>query len=183
MAEVISLAVRLYGRTIGLLTRLPTDQTLFTFDEAYVDDPERPTLSLSFKDSYGALITQQRATQTRLLPFFSNLLPEDPLRSYLAQRAGVNPVREFFLIRALGRDLPGAVEIVADDSDAATLDDALDSTQAADSEGRALRFSMAGVQLKFSAVQRAKGGLTIPTDGVGGSWIVNRSSCRRTPPF
>ena len=34
-----------------------------------------------------------------------------------------------------------------------------------------LRFSLAGVQLKFSAVMDASGGLTIPVHGIGGSWI------------
>jgi serine/threonine-protein kinase HipA len=37
---------------------------------------------------------------------------------------------------------------------------------------RGLRFSLAGVQLKFSAVMEASGGLTIPAEGMGGSWIV-----------
>src|SRR5438105_10451692 len=36
----------------------------------------------------------------------------------------------------------------------------------------ALRFSLAGVQLKFSAVMEASGGLTIPAGGMGGSWVV-----------
>src|SRR5690606_36431532 len=42
----------------------------------------------------------------------------------------------------------------------------------------ALRFSLAGVQLKFSAFQNAGkgGGLTIPAEGVGGSWIVKLPS-------
>ncbi|SDN56309.1 hypothetical protein [Vreelandella arcis] len=38
----------------------------------------------------------------------------------------------------------------------------------------ALRFSLAGVQLKFSVVLVPSGGLTIPASGVGGSWIVLR---------
>lgn len=42
----------------------------------------------------------------------------------------------------------------------------------------ALRFSLAGVQLKFSAVNEASGGLTIPAKGVGGSWIVKLPSQR-----
>ena len=42
----------------------------------------------------------------------------------------------------------------------------------------ALRFSLAGVQLKFSAVMEASGGLTIPADGMGGSWIVKLPSAR-----
>ena len=39
-----------------------------------------------------------------------------------------------------------------------------------------LRFSLAGVQLKFSGVMEATGGLTIPAEGVGGSWIVKLPS-------
>jgi serine/threonine-protein kinase HipA len=42
----------------------------------------------------------------------------------------------------------------------------------------ALRFSLAGVQLKFSAVMEASGGLSIPADGIGGSWIVKMPSAR-----
>jgi serine/threonine-protein kinase HipA len=178
MAEVVSLDVRLHGSTIGLITRLPNDQNIFTFDSAYVDDTERAVLSLSFKDSYGTLIADHRPTQTRLLPFFSNLLPEDPLRSYLAGRARVKPEREFFLIWALGADLPGALEIVAHNGDPAPGDEEPTQLKTADSANGALRFSLAGVQLKFSAVQRAKGGLTIPTDGAGGSWIVKLPSER-----
>ena len=41
-----------------------------------------------------------------------------------------------------------------------------------------MRFSLAGVQLKFSAVQHANGGLTIPAIGKGGSWIVKLPSSR-----
>jgi serine/threonine-protein kinase HipA len=41
-----------------------------------------------------------------------------------------------------------------------------------------LRFSLAGVQLKFSAVMEASGGLTIPAGGMGGSWIVKLPSYR-----
>ena len=178
MADVASLDVRLHGRTVGLITRLPNDQNIFTFDSAYVEDTERATLSLSFKDSYGALIANHRPTQTRLLPFFSNLLPEDPLRTYLAKRAHVNPEREFFLINALGRDLPGALEIVAHEGDLASIDEEASRRQMGTREDQALRFSLAGVQLKFSAVQRAKGGLTIPADGIGGSWIVKLPSDR-----
>ena len=44
--------------------------------------------------------------------------------------------------------------------------------------GTALRFSLAGVQLKFSAVMEASGGLTVPADGMGGSWIVKLPSAR-----
>ena len=39
-----------------------------------------------------------------------------------------------------------------------------------------MRFSLAGVQLKFSAITEATGGLTIPADGMDGSWIVKLPS-------
>ncbi len=42
----------------------------------------------------------------------------------------------------------------------------------------ALRFSLAGVQLKFSAISEASGCLTIPAKGMGGSWIVKLPSTR-----
>ena len=39
-----------------------------------------------------------------------------------------------------------------------------------------LRFSLAGIQLKFSAIIEGRGGLTIPARGMGGSWIVKLPS-------
>ena len=57
---------------------------------------------LGFKDALGGLLTSFKPTQTKLTPFFSNLLPEETMRHYLAERAGVNPAREFFLLWVLG---------------------------------------------------------------------------------
>lgn len=168
--DLAILEVRLHGRSIGTLTNLPGDRILFAFDEAYVADPNRAILSLSFRDAFGALITNVPPTQTRLPPFFANLLPEGALRDYLAARAGVNRVRDFFLLAVLGRDLPGALEIL---HSAGGLSG--EATDAPDSQD-ALRFSLAGVQLKFSAIQQATGGLTIPAEGIGGSWIVKLPS-------
>jgi len=173
------LDIFLGDRKVGAITGLGGDRTVFTFDDAYADDPGRPTLSLSFRDAMGDLIRDQKRTQTRLSPFFSNLLPEGPLRDYLAERAGVNVVREFYLLWALGRDLPGAIVARGPDGEepaSGSQDDA-----PATGEGAAeapLRFSLAGVQLKFSALEKAQGGLTVPATGVGGSWIVKLPSTR-----
>jgi serine/threonine-protein kinase HipA len=177
MPDVSILDVRLDGRSIGTLTRLPGDKVLFAFDEAYIADARRPTLSLSFKDALGGLITDIAPTQTRLAPFFSNLLPEGAMRDYLAARAGVNPVREFPLIWTLGHDLPGALTIVPFGRDSLPpSDDDLPEVSGGMEGDDILRFSLAGVQLKFSAVREASGGLTIPAEGVGGSWIVKLPS-------
>jgi serine/threonine-protein kinase HipA len=177
MPDLSVLDVRLYDRSIGALTRLPGDKALFAFDEAYIADAERPTLSLSFKDAFGGLIADVAPTQTRLPPFFSNLLPEGSMRDYLAARAGVNPVREFYLIWALGHDLPGALKIVPFGGvSLPPSDDDLPEAPGGMEADDILRFSLAGVQLKFSAVKEASGGLTIPAEGVGGSWIVKLPS-------
>jgi len=179
MADVSVLDVRLYDRSIGTITLLPGDRVLFAFNDDYVADAARPTLSLSYKDAFGALITDTKPTQTRLPPFFSNLLPEGAMRDYLADRASVNPAREFFLIWALGLDLPGALTIKSVDGDTlppARDDDGDYRRNDPTDEDAVLRFSLAGVQLKFSAVKQAAGGLTIPVEGIGGSWIVKLPS-------
>jgi len=176
MAEIQVLQVLLYGEPIGTLIHVGGDRTLFAFNDAYIADEDRPVLGLGFKDEFGELITTFPPTQTRVLPFFSNLLPEGHLRTYLAERAGVKPVREFFLLWALGMDLPGAITVKPVDSDA-WLPEA-DDDHNADGCENALRFSLAGLQLKFSAVLEAGGGLTIPAKGVGGSWIVKLPSSR-----
>jgi serine/threonine-protein kinase HipA len=177
-----ALSVRLYGKHIGVITRLAGDRHLFAFEQDYIDDPQRPTLSLSFKGSTGGLVTSFRPVGRRVPAFFSNLLPEGHLRDYLAKRADVNPEREFFLLAVLGADLPGAlvVEPLERDEQSSEQNDAHGDDTHHDGHGgeEPLRFSLAGVQLKFSAVMEASGGLTIPAGGLGGSWIVKLPSAR-----
>ena len=169
------LSVSLHGKQIGTLTHLGGDRILFAFDEAYIEDAERATLSLGFKDEYGVLATEFPVTQTRALPFFSNLLPEGHLRAYLAERANVNPVREFALLEALGADLPGAISIAPAGGDPVRVEDQ-PADVTAEAAAQPFGFSLAGVQLKFSALLEARGGLTIPARGLGGDWIVKLPS-------
>src|SRR5690606_4253824 len=84
-------------------------------NDAYINDPDRPTLSLSFKDTFGQLLTDFNPYRIKLMPFFSNLLPEGHMRRYLADAACVHPDREFFLLWALGCDLPGAITVTSTD--------------------------------------------------------------------
>jgi serine/threonine-protein kinase HipA len=177
-----ALSVRLHGKHIGVITRLAGDRQLFAFEQDYIDDPQRPTLSLSFKGSTGGLVTNFRPVGRRVPVFFSNLLPEGHLRDYLAKRADVDPDREFFLLAVLGADLPGAVIVAPFEGNEQSSEGhgALEDQIHDGSHGREepLRFSLAGVQLKFSAVMEASGGLTIPAGGLGGSWIVKLPSAR-----
>ena len=175
MSDVVVLDVLLYDVPIGTLTRIDGDRTLFAFNDEYISDENRPVLGLGFKDEFGELITDFRPTRASVLPFFSNLLPEGHLRTYLAGRAGVNPAREFFLLWALGRDLPGAITIQPADGEAWPPSGHVDQDDGGPHE-TTLRFSFAGVQLKFSVIAEASGGLTIPVKGDGGSWIIKLPS-------
>jgi serine/threonine-protein kinase HipA len=192
LKKLTVLAVKLHGRRIGVIQRLAGDKQLFAFEQDYVDDPERSTLSLSFKSQTGGLVTSIQPIPRRVPSFFSNLLPEGQLRTYLAEQAGVNPEREFFLLAALGADLSGAATVTPldsanddgtardgrDDRGAGGVDD--DNTDDSTTDDRrqrgVLRFSLAGVQLKFSAMMESSGGLTIPAQGLGGEWIVKLPS-------
>jgi serine/threonine-protein kinase HipA len=174
-----ALAVNLHGRRIGVINRIGGDRHLFSFEQDYIDDANRPILSLSFKGQAGGLVIPTRAVTARLPVFFSNLLPEGHLRDYLAARAGVKPQREFFLLAVLGADLPGALNVAPmDQPQQGAAHEGGDRDEEERVPKTALRFSLAGVQLKFSAVMEASGGLTIPAGGMGGSWIVKLPSAR-----
>lgn len=170
------LEVLLHDRLVGTLTRLPDDRTLFAFDSTYEADPNRPVLSLSFKTVDGVR-APTRASHVKVPSFFSNLLPEGHLREYLAKRGSINPEREFFLLWLLGQDLPGATVITP--ADGHELPPTTESAERSSTQAPAvLRFSLAGTQMKFSAVMGRDGGLTIPATGIGGSWIIKLPSPR-----
>ena len=178
--RVTALAVHLHGRRIGVITRTAGDRHAFAFEESYLADTSRPTLSLSLKSSSGGLIPATCHYSTKLPPYFSNLLPEGHLRTYLAKRAKVKPEREFYLLALLGSDLPGAVTIAPLEGAAGSGGEVPMTDLAADGVhgDPLLRFSLAGVQLKFSAIAETTGALTIPADGMGGAWIVKLPSSR-----
>lgn len=109
-----SLGVHLHGIAVGHVIRLDDGRILFEFDDQYVNDPNPPVLSQSFVKEDGGVRTPTRAAAAGLVPpFFSNLLPEGYLRTYLSRLAGVSEQREFEMLELLGRDLLGAVEVIA----------------------------------------------------------------------
>jgi serine/threonine-protein kinase HipA len=172
METAPSLQVLLHDKAVGTLTLNRNDGCEFRLLESYKHAYPRPVLGQQFLDD----LEQVHTSRTRVPPWFSNLLPEGPLRDLVAKQAGVLPGRELFLLRHLGEDLPGAVRIVADEA----LTEA-DADQGFQPDGQeapgAWHFSLAGVQLKFSA-RRGERGLTIPVSGLGGDWIVKLPDAR-----
>ncbi len=151
------------------------DLVRFSTTEAYRALRARPVLSQALEDD----LAQTWTSRVRAPAFFSNLLPEGVLRELLALRAGVNPAREFFLIAALGEDLPGNVTVrpVGTLDPTGVVNEELPAS--AVSPGEALRFSVAGLQLKFSVSER-DGGWVLPVRGAGGRWLAKLPS-RRFP--
>jgi serine/threonine-protein kinase HipA len=169
-----ALSVLLGGLPVGRLTLSDTDRSDFRLLESYKRAYPRPVLGQSFLDNPDRVWT----AGARVPPWFSNLLPEGPLRELLAEQAGVSVTREYFLLRHLGEDLPGGVRIVRDDAEVESSDDKEDRAENAEGDAAdALHFSLAGVQLKFSARRSARG-LTIPATGRGGDWIVKLPDVR-----
>ncbi|MGH1457221.1 MAG: type II toxin-antitoxin system HipA family toxin [Alphaproteobacteria bacterium] len=167
----VVLDVLLNDTLVGALTQLPGGQMVFSFDNAYFYEENRPVLSQSYYSETGELLLDPKAYNVNAPPFFSNLLPEGPLRNYLAERGEIKPSQEFKMLKLLGEDLPGAViirpskEYSGDETD----------VEVAEGQGDTqvpLRFSLAGVQLKFSGLMERSGGLTIPASGMGGDWII-----------
>lgn len=169
----VSLHVLLNDLPVGTLSRDRHDGCEFRLLESYKQAYPRPVLGQAFLDD----LDQVHRTRSKVPPWFSNLLPEGPLRDLVAERAGVAPSRELFLLRHLGEDLPGAVRIIADPSPGAPKEpDESDDAPGGDGDD-SWHFSLAGVQLKFSA-HRGERGLTIPVSGRGGDWIVKLPDAR-----
>lgn len=165
------LSVHRGAERVGEIT-IVGESVEFRLLDAYRARYPRPILGQVFEDDPDRV----HRSRVKLPPFFSNLLPEGALRDLLAKQIGVNAEREPYLLAHVGEDLPGAVRVqVEDDSDD---DQAPRPAGAHEDEGTVLKFSLAGVQLKLSAVRAAGRGLTIPAHGRGGDWIVKLPDAR-----
>ncbi len=175
MARVLDLY--LSGTPVAQLTAIPGDRSILTLSDEYLADENRRTISLGFKARSGGIAYTPRPRQTRIDPFLSNLLPEGKLREYVAQQDGVHPDREFELLRILGEDLPGGLiaRLAAADE---KPDTKIPDNEPGGGKDGPIKFSLAGVQMKLSALKDATGGLTIPASGKGGNWVVKFPSER-----
>ncbi len=161
--------VLLAGVEIGVLHQRG-DYVRFSFLPEYWNDPQRHVLGLWFEDNRGTPV----ASALRLPAWFANLLPEGRLRTYIATERGVSPDREMELLAQVGHDLPGAVQVV--DGTGADLPWPPASAPSADAgallQQGPVKFSLAGVGIKFS-MQRHGERFTLPASGAGnGQWIV-----------
>lgn len=106
-------------RPIGYLSQYG-DVLRVSFDEDYIQDPQRPTLSLSYRggDEARTQAILRAMRDVRLVrndgkwpAFFQNLLPEGHNRERLARERGCQLEDEFELLAAAGHDLMGGIEV------------------------------------------------------------------------
>jgi serine/threonine-protein kinase HipA len=164
------LDVLLGDRGIGELREEEHGKSTFRFTAEYLELPRRPVLSQSLLDDPDAI---HEGRHFALPHFFSNLLPEldGALRSLIAQQVGVKPNQEFYLLAALGEDLPGAVIVRPREPLGLPGKEPTSPQGERLTPEQQIRFSLAGVQLKFSMVRRGRV-LNYPTSGRGGDVIV-----------
>ncbi|WP_437879126.1 type II toxin-antitoxin system HipA family toxin [Sorangium sp. So ce513] len=171
------LRVLLRDVPVGMLERHRDGRIVFRFDDAYLALADRPVLG-RWSEDHLVPPPEYVGQSGRLPAFFQNYLPEEEsaLRALLARRAGVKEHQELPLLAALGGDLPGAIIVRADDTavPGAEIDEPAPSSPAGED---ALRFSLAGMQLKFSVLQQGSR-FTLPVTGQGGRWIVKLPDTR-----
>lgn len=174
MALPSSQLVLLGDMPVGRLQVDRTGAIEFRLLESYKSLFPRPVLGQVFVDEPDEVWR----SRVRLPVWFSNLLPEGALRELIARKADAKLVHEYALLHQLRDDLPG--NVILRDEEGGDRTDVLDQSDAQPdaSDSVPWKFSLAGVQLKFSATRSGEGSLTIPVSGRGGDWIVKLADQR-----
>lgn len=188
--EVSVLQLTLHGRLIGYLAGFSNGRNVLSFAEEFTGDPGRPTFSLITHPNFPhaeKVLSKPWARSQRLHPVLSNLLPEGSLRELIAQGLKVHVDNEFHIFAYLGEDLPGALVATPMEPD-----DVPDSVLATHGKAKAVKFhkgnkenkfSLAGVQMKFSMKEK-DGRYNLSKGDALGDWIIKTPSTRHenVPP-
>jgi serine/threonine-protein kinase HipA len=172
----------------GTLVRDSDGSVTFTVSETYLRDGARPILSLGWYDPESEENTRDRLADRKdkiglhgfIPPWFEGLLPEGALRALVVSEMGPGDHDDFDVLTRLGADLPGAV-LVAPESEpsdgAGPLElRRVEGFRAAVPRG-VVKFSLAGVQLKFTANPDGNR-LTVPGAAETGRCIIKVPSER-----
>ena len=176
------LELTLHGATVGYLAGYRDGRSVLTFTPDFTSNGARPTFSLVTNPAFpkaAEIMAKPWVKRQKLHPVLSNLLPEGALRGYLAQALKTHTDNEFELFAYLGQDLPGALIATPIEPDAVP-DYVLDDTAKASAikfpaQDKKKRFSLAGVQMKFS-MREKDGRYQIAESGALGDWIIKTPS-------
>lgn len=182
--EISVLKLSLHERLVGYLAGFQSGRNVLSVAEKFKSDAGRPTFSLITHPAFPhseKIMSEPWARNQRLHPTLSNLLPEGSLRELIAQGLKVHVDNEFHILSYLGADLPGA--LVAEPMEP---DDVPDSVLNTHGKARAIKFdkvspenkfSLAGVQMKFSMKEK-DGRYNLSKGDVLGDWIVKTPSTK-----
>ena len=182
--EVNVLKLSIHGVLIGYLAGFKNGRTVLSIADSFKNDPDRPTFSLITHPAFpnaNKLMASPWARNQRLHPVLSNLLPEGSLRELIAQGLKVHVDNEFHILSYLGEDLPGAIEATPMEPE-----DVPDSVLNTDGKAKAVKFekltqenkfSLAGVQMKFSMKEK-DGRYNLSKGNVLGDWIIKTPSTK-----
>lgn len=176
--EVSILRLTLHDRLVGHLAGFRSGRNTLRFADEYAGDPGRPTFSLITHPAFpqaGKSLSEPWTRNVKLHPVLSNLLPEGALRELIARGLKVHIDSEFNIFAWLGGDLPGAL-IAAPLAPDEVPDSVLPARRGVNAvkfrEGiEENRFSLAGVQMKFSMKEKDKR-YTLSKGDVLGDWII-----------
>ncbi|WP_367298510.1 type II toxin-antitoxin system HipA family toxin [Hafnia alvei] len=179
--SVQALALYLNQQRIGVLAHYASNHNILTFDPEYAALPlsVRPIFTLQQVIYPNYLQSPLRST-TRLPPVLSNLLSEGALRDLMTRTLKVHHDAEFPLFAYTGGNLPGAITakpLALGDIPAWALSARGERLEAVQIEVRHQtdKFSLAGVQMKFSAQSRDNR-FNVSADTDGDSWIIKTPS-------
>ncbi|MDA3808065.1 MAG: type II toxin-antitoxin system HipA family toxin [Thiomicrorhabdus sp.] len=182
--EVNILRLTLHGRLVGYLAGFNDGRNVLSFADEFKSDAARPTFSLITHPEFPhseKLLADPWARTHKLHPTLSNLLPEGALRELIAQGLKVHVDNEFHLFSYLGEDLPGALvaESMEPDEVPASALSAHGNVKAVKFEKvtRENKFSLAGVQMKFSMKQQ-DGRYNLSKGDALGDWIIKTPSTK-----
>jgi serine/threonine-protein kinase HipA len=172
----------------GNLVRDTDGSVTFTISETYLRDGARPILSLGWYDADSEDGTRDRLADRRdkiglhgfVPPWFEGLLPEGALRDLVISEMGPGDHDDFDVLTRLGADLPGAVLVAPEteppDSAGPLELRRVEGFRAAVPRG-VVKFSLAGIQLKFTANPDGNR-LTVPGAAETGRCIIKVPSER-----
>ena len=177
------LKLTLHGTEIGYLAGFQNGRNVLSFAESFKSDVGRPTFSLITHPNFARadkLMAQPWVTNQKLHPTLSNLLPEGSLRELMAQGLKVHVDNEFLMLSYLGNDLPGA--LVAEPMEPDIVPNSVLRTHEAkavkfEKTTRQHKFSLAGVQMKFSMKEK-DGRYNLSKGDVLGDWIIKTPSTK-----
>lgn len=185
--EVNVLQLSLHGVLVGYLAGFKNGRNVMSFADEFKNNPVRPTFSLITHPMFpnaARLMAEPWTRNQRLHPVLSNLLPEGALRDLIAQGLKVHIDNEFHILSYLGEDLPGAIEATPMEPEDVP-DYVLNTLGKAkpvkfNKVAQQNKFSLAGVQMKFSMKEK-DGRYNLSRGDVLGDWIIKTPSTKH--PF